>query len=162
VVLGNVGESRGFVAESHRTDSSHPFWLAASPRGRAWYAEGQAVLHAPDPIGSGNVFLMIADQAREAATSVLARAGLRGDDVGFFASHQAMPWLRPIAQEWAGVSGARACDTYAETGSVFAANVPLVLRRAEDQGLLSSGDLAMLFGGGTGVTYGATLLRWGR
>ncbi len=162
VVLGRVGAGRGWIGEAHRTDSSHPFWLAASPRGKAWYADGTAVLHAPDPIGSAGVFLAIADQARDAATEVLATTGTRAADVAFFASHQAMPWIRPIAQEWAGVPDARSCDTYAETGSLFAANVPLVLRRAEDQQLLGDGDLVMMFGGGTGVTYGATLVRWGR
>jgi 3-oxoacyl-[acyl-carrier-protein] synthase-3 len=162
VILGAVAPDRGFLGEAHRTDSRHPFWLAASPRGAPWYAEGRALLHAPDPVDASHVFLDIADQAWDACSAVLATTGTQGSDVDFFASHQAMPWIRPIAQEWAGVPGARSVDTYAQTGSLFAANVPFVLYRAVEEGRLAPGDLALLFGGGTGVTYGAALVRWGR
>jgi 3-oxoacyl-[acyl-carrier-protein] synthase-3 len=162
VVVGAVADDRGFLGEVHRTDSRHPFWLAASPRGAPWYAEGRALLHAPDPVDASHVFLDIADQARDACGAVLAATETDPSEVDFFASHQAMPWIRPIAQEWAGVAGARSVDTYAQTGSLFAANVPFVLYRAAAEGRLAPGELALLFGGGTGVTYGATLVRWGR
>jgi hypothetical protein len=37
-----------------------------------------------------------------------------------------------------------------------------VLATGEADGLLGDGDLVTLFGGGTGITYGAAVLRWGR
>jgi 3-oxoacyl-[acyl-carrier-protein] synthase III len=162
IVVGAVSDGLGFEAEVHRTDSRHPFWLAASPvRGR-WYDEGRAVLHCPDPVDGSQVFLDIADQAEDAVSAVLAAAGRRTDEIDFFASHQGMPWIRTIAQDHVGLGSARSLDTFPATGSLFAANVPLVLRRAEDERLLGAGDRVLLFGGGTGVTYGATVVRWGR
>jgi 3-oxoacyl-[acyl-carrier-protein] synthase-3 len=162
VVVGEVSATRGLVAEVSRTDSSHPFWMGAgAPSGR-WYDEGQAVLHCPDPVGASHIFLDIPDQAKDATTAVLASAQLHASDVDFFAAHQGMPWLRQIAQDLAGLGAARTLDTFPFAASLFSANIPLVLKHAEDRGLVKDNDLVMLFGGGTGVTYGATLVRWGR
>src|SRR5262249_19616924 len=112
--------------------------------------------------GARKVFLAIADQAKEVVDAVLDGAGARHDDVAFFASHQGTPWVRRVSQDYAGLAHARSLDAFPDTGTLFAANIPLVLRRAEDQGRLAPGDLTLLFGGGTGVVYGAMLMRWGR
>jgi 3-oxoacyl-[acyl-carrier-protein] synthase-3 len=161
-VVGPVAAGRGVLAATHRTDSRHPLTLAATVPGRRWYDDGKVVLHAPDSAGSHRVFIAIPDQARDVVGEVLARAGRRPDEVGFFASHQGTPWVREIVQDYAGLGGARTFDTFPFTASLFACNVPMVLRHAEDRGLIQDGDLVLMFGGGTGVTYGATLVRWGR
>lgn len=161
VVVGPVG-GRGMIRSIHRADTAHPFMLVASPPGRRWYDDGASSLHSLDLPGSQRVFLRIADEAREAVVAVLDGTGHRPEDVTFFASHQGTPWVRTVAQEHAGLQHARTVDVFPETASLFAANIPFVLRTAEDRGLLASGDVAVLFGGGTGVVFGATLLQWGR
>jgi 3-oxoacyl-[acyl-carrier-protein] synthase III len=45
---------------------------------------------------------------------------------------------------------------------MFAVCIPLNLRMAVDEGRLSPTDLVVLFAGGTGMTYGATVFEWGR
>ena len=162
VVVGPVGSHRGMLRSVHRADTTHPYMLVASPPGRRWYDDGRAALHSLDLPGAQRVFLRIADEAKEAVDAVLDGTGHGVDDVTFFASHQGTPWVRAVSQEHAGLLHARTVDVFPHTASLFAANLPFVLRAAEDQGLLASGDLAILFGGGTGVVFGATLLRWGR
>jgi 3-oxoacyl-[acyl-carrier-protein] synthase-3 len=136
--------------------------MGAGARSGRWYDEGKAMLYCPDPNGASHVFLDIPDQAIDATGAVLAKCGLRAEEVDFFAAHQGMPWLRELAQQLAGLGSARTVDTFPFAASLFSANIPLVLRHAEDNGMLSTDHLVMLFGGGTGVTYGATLVRWGQ
>jgi len=161
-VVGEVEANRGILAATHRTDSRYPLTLAATVPSGCWYDAARPLLHSPDPAGGHQVFVSIPDQAREVVDEVLELAGHDRADVAFFASHQGTPWVREIVQDVAGLGRARTLDTFPWTASLFSCNVPLVLRRAEDERLLVSGDLALLFGGGTGVTYGATLVRWGR
>ncbi|MCE9576458.1 MAG: hypothetical protein K8W52_25135 [Deltaproteobacteria bacterium] len=162
LVVGKVAPGRGVQGAVHYAQTAHPFQLVASPPGKPWYADGKALLHSLDLPGARRVFLAVADEAREAVGDLLAQTGERADAIDFFASHQGTPWLRRLSQEHAGVTRARTVDTYAETASLFASNIPLVLHRAEERGMLAPDDRVVLFGGGTGVTYGATLLRWGR
>jgi 3-oxoacyl-[acyl-carrier-protein] synthase-3 len=161
VVVGPVAGDRGVIRHVHRAETRHPHMLVAGAPGGRWY-DGRSVLHSLDLPGARDVFLAIADQAKEVVGAVLDGTGLAAADVGFFASHQGTPWVRAVAQELAGLSHARTVDTFPTTGTLFACNLPLVLREAEDGGLVGGGDLVVLFGGGTGVVYGATLVRWGR
>jgi 3-oxoacyl-[acyl-carrier-protein] synthase III len=39
--------------------------------------------------------------------------------------------------------------------------IPAALFEAQQEGELADGDLVVLSGGGTGMTYGAAVLRWG-
>jgi 3-oxoacyl-[acyl-carrier-protein] synthase-3 len=162
VVVGRVATGHGLLHAVHRTTTRHPFWMGAGARSGRWYDEGLGVLYCPDPNGASHIFLDIPDQAKDAVERVLAGAELCAEQVQFFAAHQGMPWLRQLAQEHAGLGHAVTFDTFPFAASLFAANIPLVLRHAEDRGLVKDGDITLLFGGGTGVTYGATLLRWGR
>jgi 3-oxoacyl-[acyl-carrier-protein] synthase-3 len=162
VVLGRVSADRGIIRAVHRTTTPHPFWMGAGARSGRWYDEGRAVLYCPDPNGASHVFLDIPDQAKQAVDAVLDGTQHTSGDVAFFAAHQGMPWLRVLTQEHAGLGTARTLDTFPFAASLFSANIPLVLRHADERGLLRDGDLTLLFGGGTGVTFGATLVRWGR
>ncbi len=47
-------------------------------------------------------------------------------------------------------------------GHVQAADPILALGEATERGLLHDGDLVALLGAGTGFTWGATILQWGR
>lgn len=161
VVVGRVATDRGIVKSVNRTETSHPFWLGAGARSGRWYDPGKAVLYCPDPIGASHVFLDIPDQAQGSVSRVLELSGMRATDISFFAAHQGMPWLRALAQEHAGLGAARTLDTFPFAASLFAANIPLVLHTAHRRQMIADDDAVLLFGGGTGVTYGATILRWG-
>jgi 3-oxoacyl-[acyl-carrier-protein] synthase III len=161
VVVGPVPEGQGILAAVHRTDGRCPGSLVASVRGGRWY-DGRAVLHVADPVGERQLFLETVDRGNDVISEVLAASGCGASDVDFFAAHQGTPWLRRLTQDHAGLTRARSVDLFSKTGYVFAASLPLVLATAEADGLIASKDLVAIFGGGTGITVGATLLRWGR
>ena len=161
VVVGEVSEPHGLVGSIARADSSYPFTLVAGTRSGTWYDDGAAVLHSNDLPGARDMFLSIADQAREVIAGLLAETGTQASAIDFFACHQGTIWIRRVVQAFTGLEAARSLDTFASAGSLFASNVPLVMRLAEDGGLIGPGDLVLLFGGGTGATFGAALLRWG-
>ncbi|MDB4955982.1 MAG: 3-oxoacyl-[acyl-carrier-protein] synthase [Myxococcales bacterium] len=161
VVVGNVA-SRGLLSSVHYADGQHPNTLIASVPRSTWYAEGRPLIHIGDAAGMRAVLLQTVDLCTKSVTAALAKAGCEPSAIRFFSIHQGTPWLRQIAQESSGLETAASVETFSETGYLFSAIIPLGLRKAEDEGILKPGDLITLFGGGTGMTYGATVLEWGR
>lgn len=160
VVIGDVPDG-GLLATVHRTDGSYPRGLIAGVPGRRWYDDGRIVLHSGDPGAMRQIFLETADRAAEVVGAALSAAGRAAADVGLFAVHQGTPWLRTVTQAACGLVNARAVDTFATTGYLFGASIPLVLEIAQRRGLVAPGDLVVLHGGGVGSTYSAIALRWG-
>lgn len=159
VVVGPVSPGRGVLSEAHRT-SGYITVVTGTP-GQRWH-EGPNTFHARDRVASFRMLLTVADYAQEVLGEALQRCGARPEDVDFYASHQATSWFRPVTQEHAGCHQARHVDTFAWTGSLFACNIPMVLATALREGQLRDGDLVGMFSGGSGVTYSALALRWGR
>ncbi len=161
VVVGSVSAGRGILGSVHFTDGRYPRTLVASPRGRTWFDDGRSVLHVADPAQMHEVFLGTADVCKESVDQALARSGHAANEVDFFCVHQGTPWLRKVVQAHTGLEHARSIETFARTGYLFAAILPIGLRVAEDEGLLVAGKLAVITGGGPGQTFGAFVLRWG-
>lgn len=158
VVLGQVA-TRQVLATTHRTDGRFPKTAIASVPGARWY-DGRPVAHVADPAGAFRVFLETVDCALDVIPDALGKAGLAASDIAFFGVHQGTPWLRAMTQDALGLQAARSVDLFATTGYVFASSIPLVLESAHRHGALVAGDNVVLFGGGTGATYGATVLQW--
>lgn len=161
VVVGRVSEGRGILGSTQRTDGSANRTLVATVANGRWYDAGPVVLHSPDPEGARQVFLETADRGKEAVDAALADAGHEPSQVDFFAVHQGTPWFRRVMQEHFGLESAASVGSFSSTGYVFAASIPLGLAIGEREGQLRPDDLLLMFGGGTGLTYGATVVRWG-
>jgi 3-oxoacyl-[acyl-carrier-protein] synthase-3 len=82
-------------------------------------------------------------------------------DIDFLSMYQGTPWLRDVVQDYAGLHRARSVDVFARTGYISSALVPANLRFALDEGGLKDDELVVMTGGGTGMTYGALVMRWG-
>ncbi len=162
VVVGRVGGDRGILASTHYTEGASPHTLVASVPGKPWYAEGRSILHLADMPGVANMLLRTVDVSKTSIEDALQLASLRADQVDVFAMHQGMPWLRKLVQAQTGLSHARPIDTFSKTGHLFGAFVPSTLVAAERDGLLGDGDIVVIAGGGNGMTYGASVIRWGR
>lgn len=160
-VIGPVSDHRGILAQSHFTDGRLPNTLVASVRGKRWYDEGRPVLHLADSPGMFDIVLRTVDLSVEGIGVVLQDAGLHARDVDVFIMHQGFPWMRELVQAHAGLSRARSVETFSKTAHLFSAFVPSTLVAAQRENLLGDDRLVLVVGGGSGMTYGATLIRWG-
>jgi 3-oxoacyl-[acyl-carrier-protein] synthase-3 len=161
VVVGRVRERRGMLAAAHHCDGRFPNTLVASVPHGAWSELGRGVIHVADAVQMRDLLLSTADMLKESIDAVLARSGLTTSDVRFFAMHQGTPWIRKVVQDHAGLGHARWIDTFAQVGYLFAGIQPAALALAERAGLLANDDIVLATGGGTGVTFGSVLMRWG-
>jgi len=161
VVVGRVDDGSGVLSAVHHTDGRHPRVLMATVPGKRWYDDGKILLLRADPAAAREVFLSTADSGKLVVGEALAAAKLSAGEVDFFAAHQGTPWLRRVAQEVIGLPRAKSVDVFARTGYLSSVSIPLVLATAEREGALCGGDLAVLFGGGVGSSFGATIVRWG-
>jgi 3-oxoacyl-[acyl-carrier-protein] synthase-3 len=161
IVLGPVADDYGIEATVAFTDGRYPKTVVASVPGRSWYADGRALMHVADWRQMNEVFLSTAEVCKQSVQAVLQRAGREPRQVDFLCIYQGTPWLRQVVQDYSGLAHARIYDSFAELGYLSAVMLPANLKLARDNNLLAKGDLVLMTGGGTGMTYGATLLRWG-
>ncbi len=159
-IVGRVPGAE-ILASSFRTDGARPRVLIATVAGARWYDPGRVSLHRGDPKDAILTFLETADRAKEVIDDVLAQAKVAATDIAFFGGHQGTPWLRSVIQEVTGLTNAKTVDVFATSGYMVGVSIPLVLDAALRGAMISAGDLVLVFGGGVGATYGATLMRWG-
>lgn len=161
-VVGAVGVGRGILGMSHHTDGEHPNALVATTPGGRWYDEGASYLQIRDPIAMRDSLLKTVDVTCEGIFAACTTAGVRPADIDVFVMHQGMAWLRKLVQTHAGLANAQTLDTIADTGHLFGAFLPSTLVLAQRAAILDDDRLVLLAGGGTGMTFGATVMRWGR
>ncbi|MEQ9318051.1 MAG: 3-oxoacyl-[acyl-carrier-protein] synthase III C-terminal domain-containing protein [Polyangiaceae bacterium] len=162
VLVGPVRDGRGIVGRCHRSNGALQGSLVAGVPGGRWYDDAASMVYNASMDATQGLIRSLVDTATEAVGGALADAGVRADEIDFYACHQAFSWLRTVTQRRAGLSRARYVDTFAEAANVAAANVPLVLATAERDGLLGDGDLVATFTGGSGITFSSMIIRWGR
>ncbi|MCC6555368.1 MAG: hypothetical protein IT372_20600 [Polyangiaceae bacterium] len=162
VVVGPVAPGKGVLGRAHRTSGEVRRSIVCGVPGRQWYEEGRIVMYMADAGQTRQMLLNIPDYAKQVIGEALLEAGVRAEDVGFYAAHQGMPWMRAVTQEHAGLQNARSVDTFASTASVQACNVPLMLAGGQREGLLRDGDIVAMFSGGSGMTWSALVMRWGK
>lgn len=162
VIIGPVSKGRGILANAHRTDGSLHKAVYCTVKDKHWWEEGRLFTTTPDREATRKMVLMSAECAEEVSKEALEMAHLTPEDIDFFACHQATVWFREMAQNYLGLQRAKTLDTYTCAGTLSAANIPLVLYEADKEGLLKDGDNVLMYQAGSGMTYSATVLRWGR
>jgi 3-oxoacyl-[acyl-carrier-protein] synthase III len=162
VVVGPVSQDRGILGSAHHTDGSTHSVIVTGVPGKRWYEEGRTWWYPTDRIAAKQVILGAVTCAKQVVNEALTIARCRPQDVDFYASHQATPWLRRVTQEFAELSNARFVDTFKWTGGLTACNVPFCLAMGAREGLLRDGDLVATYAGGNGITWSSVVLRWGR
>jgi 3-oxoacyl-[acyl-carrier-protein] synthase-3 len=160
VVVGPVSGGRGILSYSHHADGSLAGALVCGvPDGR-WY-DGRCVAYSADNRANANMIVRLAERAGQVVGESLEKAGIAREEVAFYASHQALHWLRRLGQECSGLTHARYVDHFEYTGTISAANLPFQLAVAEREGLLRPGDVVACYQGGTGMTWSGMAMRWG-
>jgi 3-oxoacyl-[acyl-carrier-protein] synthase-3 len=95
-----------------------------------------------------------------AAVEAMKAAGVGPDDVELLVPHQANMRIMEAARERTGVSRDKLFSVLHKYGNMSAATIPVALHDAIQQGRLTDGDIVVMTAFGTGLTWGASVIRW--
>ncbi len=96
----------------------------------------------------------------ESVRSILDKNGLGTDDMDVLIAHQAnLRIIRSTARKL-GIDEKKAFVNISKYGNTSAATIPIALAEALEEGFVGSGDTVVLVGFGSGMTWGASLLRY--
>lgn len=98
----------------------------------------------------------------QVANRLLDEAGLSYDDIDIFVPHQANLRIIKAAVRRMHLAPEKALINVDKYGNMSAACIPVALAEAEREGRLKPGDIVMMIAFGAGLTYGGTIMRWGR
>ena len=162
VVVGPVPEGYGVLGRAHMTDGSLYGGVVCGVPGKRWYEDGAVQGYVADPTLARRLLTSNIHDSQAMIKAALEDAGLEGEDVDFYGSHQGFVWLREVTQTLAGISQAKTVDTYSWAASCLGSNIPLSLYTAIKEHVLLDGDHAVLFSGAAGSVLSSLVLRWGR
>ena len=163
VIVGKVGKDRGILGWSWFNDGAYHKGAVVTPaKGQPWYlGQGRHVVTSLDPAKGRDIGLRLGLLCKQAVDAALTDAGVRREEVGFFAAHQPTAWFNELCIRTSQLDHVRTASTFAKTASVAAANVALNVDEGVRTRQLRAGDLAMLYSCGGGMTWGAVAMRWG-
>jgi 3-oxoacyl-[acyl-carrier-protein] synthase-3 len=98
----------------------------------------------------------------EASTAACDAAGVALADVDLYIYHQANTRILSSLAERLALAPAKVVDCIAALGNTSAASVPLALAGARADGRLAPGMRVLLAAAGSGFTWGASVIEWGR
>ncbi len=97
----------------------------------------------------------------DAAQRALAQCGMTLDDVSFYIPHQANYRIIEASARRFGLPMDRVYVNIDRYGNTSAASVPVALHEAHQAGRIKAGDVLLLVAFGGGLTWGASVIRWG-
>jgi 3-oxoacyl-[acyl-carrier-protein] synthase-3 len=106
------------------------------------------------------VFKVAVRMFEECATTMLARHGLKPDDLALFIPHQANLRIIEVAAKRLGMPMQRVFVNIDRYGNTGAASVYVALEEAVSTGRLQRGDLVLLAAFGGGFAWGTALMQW--
>lgn len=98
----------------------------------------------------------------EVIEKALFRANLTPDQVDWLLLHQANQRILDAVADRLSIPAPKVISNMAEYGNTSAASVPLALDQWVRAGKIQPGDVIASAGFGAGLTWGATVFRWGR
>src|ERR1700674_234312 len=107
-----------------------------------------------------DVFKFAVDIFIRQANEVCEKAGVGLDQIDLWVPHQANFRIIDAAARRIGLPLERVAINIDEYGNTSSASIPLALEEAIRKGRVKKGDHVLLAGFGSGLTWGATLLKW--
>jgi 3-oxoacyl-[acyl-carrier-protein] synthase-3 len=98
----------------------------------------------------------------EASRAACEAAGVALSGVDLYVYHQANTRILASLAERLSLDPAKVVDAIAHLGNTSSASVPLALEQARREGRLRPGMRVLLAAAGSGFTWGACLIEWGR
>jgi 3-oxoacyl-[acyl-carrier-protein] synthase III len=110
---------------------------------------------------SGNATYKIAVQKlEEVSREALTHNGFSTDDVDVVVPHQANRRIIDAAGERLNIASDKVFSNIYKYGNTSAASIPIALAEAYESGVIKKGNLVLLMVVGSGLTWGAGLIRW--
>jgi 3-oxoacyl-[acyl-carrier-protein] synthase-3 len=106
------------------------------------------------------VFKWAVRVVEDSLTDVLESANISPDDIRLVILHQANIRILDAALAKLNIPRERMFVNLDRYGNTSAASVPLALDQANKEGRLQRGDLVLLCGFGSGLSWGTSLIRW--
>jgi 3-oxoacyl-[acyl-carrier-protein] synthase-3 len=97
----------------------------------------------------------------ESATLALERAKVTVEEIALFVPHQANLRIMQAVAQRLGIAPDKVASVIEYTGNTSSASIPLALADAVDRGQLHDGDLVLMAGFGSGMTWATAVWRWG-
>jgi 3-oxoacyl-[acyl-carrier-protein] synthase III len=107
-----------------------------------------------------DVFKFAVDIFIRQANEVCGAAGVAMEDIELWVPHQANFRIIDAAARRIGLPLDRVAINIDEYGNTSSASIPLALEEAVREGRVKTGDHVLLAGFGSGLTWGACLLKW--
>lgn len=108
------------------------------------------------------VFKFAVRKMGEAATKIIEKAGLTQDDVQYLIPHQANIRIMEASRERLHLPKDKMSTTITKYGNTSASSIPIAMVEELQNGKIKDGDVIVMVGFGGGLTWGATVLKWGK
>ena len=161
-VLSEVEEGRGMLGSWMMSDGSGsgvieiPAGGVRTPIPSPDFAEGDQYFQ----MDGRAVWRFAIEAFPQAVREVLERIGRDLSDVDLIVPHQANLRIVEAGMENLGLPMEKTFTNLEKYGNTAGASVPIALREAVDEGVLSSGDLVVTAAFGGGLAWGANAFVW--
>lgn len=161
-VIEGTDEDRGLVASNWGADGNLAPILYQPAGGSRKPASAQTIAaHEHSVHMEGNAVFKHAVRAMSsAALQAMEDAGVTPDDVKLLIPHQANMRIIEATRSRTGVEAAKLHLILERFGNMSAATIPVAIHDAFVEGRIEPDDLIVLTAFGTGLTWGAGVLRW--
>ena len=165
-VVMEANESDRFLGFSIRSDGTQYKYLQL-----AYTPQSQELVNGVE-VGKGNfqpiimngkeVYRFAVQKVPEVIEKALFQANLTTEDIDWLLLHQANQRILDAVAERLNIPKEKVISNLANYGNTSAASIPLALDGAVRQGKVKAGDVVAAAAFGAGLTWGASIFRWGR
>ena len=163
IVRAFEGEGRGVIDHvigADGTDFNRLYIPSAGTRNRPYIDAALLERREQWPQMDGRyVFKMATTKMAEVAQQILARNGVRPEDLSLVLMHQANRRINEYVQKLLGLPDSKVIHNIQKYGNTTAATIPLLWDEASREGRIKPGDLVLSVAFGAGMSWGANLLR---
>ena len=172
ISAGTEGGSRGILSTAIGSDGAGAMLIRMEEN---LEAPGAALEAAPDgslravagradvlKMEGNKVFVSAVRGMSDVAFKAIKLAGLTLADIAVVVPHQANTRIIDTILEKMGVPHERAVINIDRFGNTTAASIPLALDEAARGGRIKDGDYVLLMAFGAGLTWGASVIQWGK
>lgn len=107
------------------------------------------------------VYKFATSRVPEVLKEALDTAGVKAEEVDWLVLHQANIRIMETVAKKLGIPMEKVITNLDETGNTSAGSIPLALDAAVKSGKVKKGDLIAMSGFGAGLSWGASVIRWG-